>query len=76
MSEPLWQLLLKRPSALSCPECFAVIEFYAGILAQRGPDVLPRVLEHLQGCPSCPGEYDRSLQRLEDAYGSDEANTE
>jgi len=49
VSEPLWRLVLKRPSDLSCKECFAVTAFYADLLAERGPAILPDVLRHLQG---------------------------
>jgi hypothetical protein len=69
VSEPLWRLLLSHPSDLSCEECFAVTEFYAGLLAERGPEILPEVLRHLQGCPVCPAEQDQALERLASAYG-------
>ena len=69
MSERLWRLLLKDPSDLSCQECFAVTAFYAGLLTEEGPEILPSVLEHLQGCPACPVEHRQALERLEAAYG-------
>ncbi len=65
MSDPLWRLLLKDPSNLSCDECFAVIEFFAGLLVEGGPELLPEVLGHLEGCPECPIELHRAMKRLE-----------
>ena len=76
MSERLWRLLLKEPSDLSCEECFAVMEFYAGLLTKGGPELLPDVLQHLQGCPACPVEHHQALQRLEAACGHDNEEME
>ncbi len=64
MVKALWQLLLEDPSNLSCDECFAVMEYYADLLAHGGPDLLPLVQRRLERCPSCPHEYRRALSRL------------
>jgi hypothetical protein len=60
----LWQLLLEDPSALTCDECFALVEFYAYALATTGRDLLPKVLEHLRACPSCRAEHAEALRRI------------
>jgi hypothetical protein len=64
MSRALWQLLLEDPSDLTCDECFAVIEYYAEILARGGPDLLPEIIEHLEGCPDCELQHREALRRL------------
>ena len=64
MGEPLWQLLLKDSSDFSCRECFAVKEFYAGLLAEGGPNIFPCLLQHLRRCPLCSAEHHRALERL------------
>ena len=61
---PLWQLLSEDPSTLTCDECFAVIEYYADVLASVGPDLLPKVLAHLRGCPSCRAKHREALRCL------------
>lgn len=63
-SRPLWQLLSGDPSELTCEECFAVMEYYAHALAECGPDILPRVLEHLRTCPDCRVQHREALRRL------------
>ncbi|MEA3339413.1 MAG: hypothetical protein U9R15_05550 [Chloroflexota bacterium] len=68
MVKPLWKLLLQEPSKLSCGECSAVLEYYSELLAQGGPDLLPVVIEHLQGCPDCQIKYQEALHRLEAVY--------
>jgi hypothetical protein len=35
---PLWQLLLEDPSHLTCDKCFAVMEYYAEVLAMGSTD--------------------------------------
>jgi len=65
VSDPLWRLLLKDPSELGCDECLAVLEFFAGLLAEAGPELLPDVLGHLEGCPECPLELHQALRRLD-----------
>ncbi len=67
MVRPLWQLLLEDPSRLTCDECFAVMEYYADLLAQAGGDLLPVVRQHLARCPSCQIEHRRALRRLAEA---------
>lgn len=76
MSDPLWRLLMTEPSELSCEECFAVLEFYAGLLTEGGPGLLPQVLERLQGCPACPTEYGLALKDLERIFLDDNRNLE
>ena len=64
MAESLWQLLQEDPSNLSCDECFAVMEYYAELLARGGTALLPEVMKHLEGCPSCRTEHRVALERL------------
>jgi len=64
MSEALWQLLQERPSELTCDECFAVMDYYAELLARGGEGFLPEVRQHLAGCPSCRMEHRAALRRL------------
>ena len=64
MTKPLWQLLQEEPSTLTCDECFAVMEYYAELLAQGGETLLPEIIKHLDGCPSCRIEHHAALQRL------------
>jgi predicted Zn-ribbon and HTH transcriptional regulator len=69
--EALWQLLLEDPSDLTCEECFAIMEFYAEMLATSGTDLLPRVLDHLRRCPGCRSEHREALRSLMEARGCD-----
>jgi hypothetical protein len=64
MVRPLWQLLLEDPSDLTCEECFAMIEYYAEMLARGKVDLLPSVIEHLKRCPSCKAQYRKALRSL------------
>jgi hypothetical protein len=64
MVRPLWQLLLEKPSDLTCDECFAVMEYYAELLAGGTTDLLPKILEHLAGCPNCEFQHREALLRL------------
>jgi hypothetical protein len=64
MTEALWKLLQEEPSALSCDECFAVMEYYAELLAQSGEALLPEIIKHLEGCPSCRTEHRAALKQL------------
>jgi len=61
---PLWQLLLESPSDLTCDECFAVMEYYAELLAKGSTDLLPEVIEHLKGCPNCEVRHHEALRHL------------
>jgi len=72
MTRPLWQVLLEDPSRLTCDECFAVLEYYSELLAQRGADLLPDVMEHVQGCPECWMEHRVALHLLELTYREDQ----
>jgi len=76
VSDPLWCLLMAEPSDLSCEECFAVLEFYAGLLAKGGPELLPHVVQRLRGCPACPTEYELALEGLEKISLDDDGNLE
>jgi len=64
MSKSLWQLLQEEPSNLTCDECFAVMEYYAEILAQGGQALLPKIRKHLESCPTCQLEHRLTLRRL------------
>ena len=64
MAETLWKLLQKEPSSLTCDECFAVMEYYAELLALGGEALLAEVKRHLAGCPSCQVEHHAALSRL------------
>jgi hypothetical protein len=64
MPRELWELLLEDPSDLTCDECFAVMEYYAEALTDRGVDLLPRVIEHLEGCPDCALQHRDALRGL------------
>ena len=64
MVRPLWQLLLEDPSDLTCDEVFAVMEYYAEVLAMGSTDLLPEVIEHLKGCPDCELQHREALHRL------------
>jgi hypothetical protein len=71
MSRPLWELLIaaKDPDlyAMTCEECFAVLDYFAGQLAEganpkefRGP-----VVSHLSRCPECRPKFKHWLDQLE-----------
>jgi hypothetical protein len=64
MTKALWQLLLEESSKLTCDECFAVMEYYADLLAQSGEALLPFVQQRLKDCPSCQIEHRRAPRRL------------
>ena len=61
----LWKFLSEDPSNLTCDECFAVLESYSELLAQGGANLLPEVMEHLQGFPECWSVHQEALRRLE-----------
>jgi hypothetical protein len=69
MTKSLWQLLQEEASTLTCDECFAIMEYYAELLARGGEDLLPEVIKHLEGCPSCRMEHRAALQRLVRLHG-------
>lgn len=64
MPGALWQLLLEDPSDLTCDECFAVLEYYAEILARGGADLFPEIIEHLERRPDCEIQYQETLRYL------------
>jgi hypothetical protein len=71
----LWQLLLLTAGTdetikLSCPECFTLLDYDAGLLASGGDlgDLLPVIKHHLSICSSCQAELNSWLDELnEDA---------
>ena len=69
MTEALRQLLQEEPSTLTCDECFAIMEYYAEVLAQDGETLLPEIMRHLDGCPSCRTEHRAALRRLVETRG-------
>ena len=73
MVRPLWQLLLEKPSDLTCDECFAVMEYYAELLAGGNTDILPKIFEHLEGCPNCELQHREALLRLSTAQSEGSA---
>jgi len=76
MGKPLWRLLLEDPSSLSCNECFAVMEYYADLLASGGEDLWPQIRKRLEDCPPCELEHRRALRLLVKANGEVEAADE
>jgi hypothetical protein len=64
MVRPVWQLLLENSSDLTCNECFAVMEYYAELLAEGSTDLLPEVIEHLRECPPCEVQHREELRHL------------
>jgi hypothetical protein len=86
MPRALWQLLLEDSSDLTCEECFALMEYYAETLTSGRVDLLPEILEHLEGCPDCElqhrmalrglisDRFERSAASLADATVSDGSN--
>ena len=74
MIRPLWQLLSEDPSHPTCEECFAILEYYAEVLAKGRVHLLPEVLEHLRRCPRCEAEHSlapRRLMALQSATGGE-----
>jgi hypothetical protein len=63
MSRALWQLLLvsKAPdlSEMTCEECFAILDYFAGQLADGAdPEKLrDPVVGHLSRCPECRPKF-------------------
>jgi len=64
MVRPVWQLLLEDPSDLTCDECFAVMEYYAELLAEGSTDRFPEVIERLKECPPCEVQHREELRHL------------
>ena len=64
MVRPVWQLLLEDPSDLTCDECFAVMEYYAELLAEGSTELLSEVIEHLKECPPCEVQHREELRHL------------
>jgi hypothetical protein len=40
------------------------MEYYAELLAKGRVDLLPKIMEHLKGCPNCEAEYGEALSCL------------
>jgi hypothetical protein len=75
MVRPLWKLLLEEPSALSCEECFAVLEYYAELLAKEQTELLPEIMDRMKKCPLCQAQHGEALRLLmETGGGIDSAN--
>jgi hypothetical protein len=68
MVRPLWQLLLEDPSDLNCDECFALMAYYAELLAGGGIGLLPTVIERLKGYPDCETQYREVLRYLQGSH--------
>ena len=71
-SHPLWRLLVSASNpeddaALTCEECFAVLEYYADEVADgANPDKLRRMARrHLEHCPDCRERFTEWLQEAE-----------
>lgn len=69
----LWQLLMlirvsKRPTQLTCEECFALMEYYADLLAAGAifDEIRPSVSHHLALCSECQTKFDDWLEKLEE----------
>ncbi|MFQ5576606.1 MAG: hypothetical protein ACE5G8_06410 [Anaerolineae bacterium] len=75
---PLWQILLKAKSkastaALTCDECFWLLEYLTEAAAAGGPALdeadakeLARIARtHLNACPHCREHHLAELRRLE-----------
>jgi hypothetical protein len=71
MTRPLWQLLIRSREQnfpeLNCEECFAILDYFAGQLADgadpeemRGP-----VVNHLSRCPECQPKFNQWLIQLD-----------
>jgi len=67
MIRSLWQLLLDDPENLDCDECFAVMEYWAELLAWTGSDLWLDIERYLMYCPDCLVGYREALHRLEAA---------
>ena len=71
-TQPLWQLMLKaRKSsddvALSCEDCFLILEYLADTREQIGADIdfLRKIASnHLSCCPDCRQYYQKRLEKL------------
>jgi hypothetical protein len=68
---PLWQLLLltadtEKSIELSCPDCFTLLDYDAGLLTNGGDldDLLPVIKHHLSICSSCKAELKFWLDEL------------
>ena len=73
---PLWKLLLqinstKKVAHLTCEECFALLEYDAGILADGAilEEIRPSVLHHLSLCRECRTNFKDWLKKLEQETG-------
>jgi uncharacterized protein with PIN domain len=72
MSRPLWQLLVHEldfdnGQELTCEECFAVLEYYADLLAcGANPEKLHQPMHrHLAHCPNCRKQFQQWIKHLE-----------
>jgi len=74
---PLWQLLLqtnvsKEVVQLTCEECFALLEYDAGLLAAGAvsDEIRSSVSYHLDLCEECQVKFDDWLEKLKEDTGS------
>lgn len=74
---PLWQLLLQtnvsmKAVHLTCEECFALLEYDAGLLAAGAvfDEIRSSVNYHLDLCEECHAKFDDWLEKLEGDTGS------
>ena len=47
LERPIWRLLLEKPEALTCDECFAVIDYYFETLGDRPAALLSAIEPYL-----------------------------
>ena len=66
----LWQILLRaaedEEQPLSCEDCFVVMDYPAGLLADGHPasEVVPMSDRYLRRCPGCQEEHRQPLAEL------------
>jgi hypothetical protein len=66
----LWQVLARAAEddtkALSCEECFILMDYFADLLTsgQAPREVFPLADRYLQRCPDCQQEYRQALDDL------------
>lgn len=71
MSRPLWQLLIDFSDRdipnLTCEECFAILDYYAGQLADGADpeEMRGSVVDHMSRCPECHPKFSQWLEQLE-----------
>jgi RNA polymerase subunit RPABC4/transcription elongation factor Spt4 len=68
---PLWQLLVltrdpHAPVDLTCEECFALVEYDAGLLEAGVPldEIRPIASRHLSMCPGCQTKFEEWMGKF------------